>query len=120
VIAWKCTAEASRAVHDALPILVRAKSVTVMEVNPPAGRAPHIAGTDIAAHLARHGVRVEVSPTTAAEIGVGDAILSRAADLGADMIVMGAYGHSRLREFVFGGVTLHLLRHMTVPVLMSR
>jgi nucleotide-binding universal stress UspA family protein len=120
LVAWKQTTEATRAVHDALPFLRSAEAIVVMEVNPPTERVPHIAGVDIATHLARHGVRVEVSSTTATEIGVGDAILSRAAELGADMIVMGAYGHSRLREFVFGGVTLHLLRHMTVPVFMSR
>ncbi|HEX8027540.1 MAG TPA: universal stress protein [Vicinamibacterales bacterium] len=120
LVAWKQTAEATRAVHDALPLLRGAEAVVVMEVNPPTERVPHIAGVDIATHLARHDVRAEVSSTTATEIGIGDVILSRAAELGADTIVMGAYGHSRLREFVFGGVTLHLLRHMTVPVFMSR
>lgn len=118
LIAWKRTRESTRAVHDALPLLTRAKSVTVMEVNPETGDT-HIAGADIALHLARHGVKAEVSSTVAGEIDVGNAILSRASDVGADLLVMGAYGHSRLREFVFGGVTLEVLRHMTVPVLMS-
>ncbi len=119
LLAWRRTRESTRAVHDALPILARAKSVTVMEVNPESAEASHIAGADIARHLARHGVRAIVHATTADEIGVGDVILSRAADHGSDLIVMGAYGHSRLREFAFGGVTRHLLAHMTVPVLMS-
>lgn len=119
LVAWSRTQEATRALHDALPILVRAKSVTVMEVNPRHGETPHIAGADIAAHLARHGVKVEVSSMTAGDMEVAEAILSRVTDLGADLVVMGAYGHSRLREFAFGGVTLHMLRHMTVPVLMS-
>lgn len=119
MVAWNGTREATRAIHDALPVLERAKAVTVMEVNPKTGSAPRIAGTDIATHLARHGVKVEVSSTVADDIEVGDAILSRLADLGIDLLVMGAYGHSRLREYAFGGATLHILRHMTVPVFMS-
>lgn len=119
VVAWNGSREATRAIHDSLPILERAKSVTVMEVNPKTGSVPRIAGADIATHLARHGVKVEVSSTVANDIEVGDAILSRLADLGADLLVMGAYGHSRLREYAFGGATLHVLRHMTVPVFMS-
>lgn len=119
MIAWNRTRESARAVHDALPILKRAKSVIVMEVNPKTSEAPHIAGADIATHLARHGVKAEVSSTLAEDIEVGDAILSRIADLGADLLVMGAYGHSRLREYAFGGATLHILRHMTVPVFMA-
>jgi nucleotide-binding universal stress UspA family protein len=118
LIAWKRTRESTRAVHDALPLLKRAKAVRVMEVNPTKGDT-HIAGADIALHLARHGVKAEVSSTVADDIDVGNAVLSRAADLGADLLVMGAYGHSRLREFVFGGVTREILRHMTLPVLMS-
>ncbi len=119
LVAWSRTREATRAVHDALPLLTRAKSVTVMEVNPKEGEAPHIPGVDIATHLARLGVKAEASSTVAEDIDVGDAILSRLADLGADLLVMGGYGHSRLREYTFGGVTLHILKHMTVPVLMS-
>lgn len=119
MVAWNGTREATRAIHDALPLLERAKAVTVMEVNPKTGSAPRIAGMDIATHLARHGVKVEVSSTVADDIEVGDAILSRLADLGIDLLVMGAYGHSRLREYAFGGATLHILRHMTVPVFMS-
>ena len=114
LVAWNRTRESTRAVHDALPILMRAKSVTVMEVNPDRGGAPHIAGADIARHLARHGVKAEVSSTTAGDIDVGDIILARAADLGADLLVMGAYGHSRLREFTLGGVTRHLLDRKSV------
>ncbi|HEX9462122.1 MAG TPA: universal stress protein [Alphaproteobacteria bacterium] len=116
LIAWNRTREAARAVHDALPLLKRAQSVRVMEVNP---KGDHIAGADLATHLARHGVQAEVGSATASDMKIGDVILSRAADLGADLLVMGAYGHSRLREYTFGGVTLHILRHMTIPVLMS-
>ncbi len=118
LVAWSRTRESTRAVHDAMPFLTAADSVTVMEVNPKSDD-PHIAGADIALHLARHGVKAEVASITAEDIDVSDIILSRAADLGIDLIVTGAYGHSRLREYTLGGVTLQLLRHMTVPVLMS-
>jgi nucleotide-binding universal stress UspA family protein len=73
----------------------------------------------MAATLSRHGVEIETSHTVSREIGIGDELLSRAADLGADLLVMGAYGHSRVREYVFGGATRHILQHMTIPVLMS-
>ncbi|MGE0096053.1 MAG: universal stress protein, partial [Alphaproteobacteria bacterium] len=88
-------------------------------------------GADIALYLARHGVKAEahyvVAPRSSSsghrfshpKVDVGDEVLSRAADFGADMIVMGAYGHSRLRELVLGGVTHHVFRHMTVPVVVS-
>jgi nucleotide-binding universal stress UspA family protein len=118
LIAWNRTRESTRAVHDAMPFLTKAKSVRIMEVNPDRDDK-HIAGADIAVHLARHGVNAEVGATTAEDIRAGDVLLSRAADLGADLLVMGAYGHSRLREYTFGGVTLHLLQHMTIPVLLS-
>lgn len=119
LVAWNRTRESTRAAHDALPLLQRAGAVIVMEVNPPGGQPRHIAGADIAQHFARHGVKVDVASTAAPDIEVGDAILSRAADFGADMLVMGAYGHSRLREFAFGGATRHILETMTVPVLMA-
>ncbi len=118
LVAWNRTREATRALHDALPILIAAKAVTVMEVKSENGHARHIAGADIGQHLARHGVKVNVSSTVAGDIDVGNVILSRAADFGADCIVMGAYGHSRMREFVFGGATRQILASMTVPVFM--
>jgi nucleotide-binding universal stress UspA family protein len=119
LIAWNGSREATRAVHDALPILTRAKAVTILEINPTEGLQPRIPGADIAVHLARHGINTQAAATTASDISVGDTLLSRAADLGADLLVMGGYGHSRLREFAFGGATKHLLNHMTLPVFMS-
>jgi nucleotide-binding universal stress UspA family protein len=119
LIAWTATREAARSVNDALPLLKRAKEVTVLSVNPPSGEAPRIAGADIALHLARHGVKATAATTRAEDLDVGDALLSRAADLGTDLLVMGAYGHSRTREIVLGGATRHLLQYMTIPVLMS-
>ncbi len=121
MVAWDASRESARAVNDALPLLEQAKAVTVLSVNPRPGVDRHgeEPGADIALHLARHGVKVEVQHTQVEEIDVGDTVLSRLADLGSDLLVMGAYGHSRLRELVLGGVTRTLLESMTVPVLMS-
>jgi nucleotide-binding universal stress UspA family protein len=119
LIAWNGSREATRAVHDAIPILTRATKVTVLSIDPEGESRPRIPSADIALHLARHGIAAEAAATSSVDIGVGNALLSRAADLGADLIVMGAYGHSRLREMVLGGATRHLLHNITVPVLMS-
>ncbi len=121
LVAWNGSREATRAVNDALPILERADKVTVLAVNPRSGGSDHgdVPSADIALHLARHGVKAEAAQTVSNDIDVGDIILSRISDLGADLAVMGAYGHSRMRELMMGGVTRDLLRHMTIPVLMS-
>ncbi len=121
LIGWNASREASRAVHDALPLIAGAEQVTILAVNPESGGGPHgeEPGADIARHLARHGLAVTVERTAAAEVGAGDLLLNRAAEIGADLIVTGAYGHSRFRELVLGGVTRTLLRQMTVPVLMA-
>ncbi|HXP74224.1 MAG TPA: universal stress protein [Stellaceae bacterium] len=120
LVSWNRTREAVRAVNDALPMLKRAQRVTVLSINPERGDvASNPPGADVAHHLARHGVTVETSYTVAQDIAVGSAILSRASDLGADLIVMGCYGHSRFRELILGGASREILGHMTVPVLMS-
>ena len=120
LIAWNGSREATRAVHDAIPLLRRATKVTVLSIDPERDTGPiGCPSADIALHLARHGSRRKPRSTVGLDIGVGDVLLSRAADLGADLIVMGAYGHSRVREMVLGGATRHILQHMTVPVLMS-
>ncbi len=118
VVAWNGSREAARAVADAMPVLEAAKQVTVLVIDPgpELGDEP---GADITLHLARHHIAVEVAHVQAGSLEPGAALLSRAADLGADLIVMGAYGRPRLRELVLGGVTRHVLHHMTVPVLMS-
>ncbi len=122
VVAWTETRESARALNDAMPILVKADKVTVLVVNP--GGAGYTGdgmggAADIALHLARHGVNVEAARIESPEVGTGDMILNRAFDLGADLLVTGAYGHSQLREAVFGGVTRSLLDHMTLPVLLA-
>lgn len=121
LIGWSATREAARAVNDALPLIAAAERATVLTVNPRRGLDGHGAepGADIARHLARHGVTVQVEHTTSGELGEGDVLLNRAAELPADLLVIGAYGHSRLREMVLGGVTRTLLRQMTLPVLMA-
>ncbi len=119
LIAWNPSREATRAVTDAIPLLQRADNVHVMAVNPKAGEHGSVPGADIGLYLARHGVRVDVKTDHGAEIDVGNELLSRAADLDADLIVMGGYGHSRLKEWVLGGATRTILASMTAPVLMS-
>lgn len=121
LVAWNGSREATRAVHDALPILRKAKVAHVIAVNPEGGMAGHgdIPGADICLHLSRHGVNAVCEHIKSEDLNVGQMLLSRAADESADLIVMGAYGRSRLRELVLGGATRHLLRHMTVPVMMS-
>lgn len=119
LVAWNGSREATRAVTDAIPLLQRAEKVHVMAVNPRKGEHGSVPGADIGLYLARHGVRVEVKTDHGAEIDVGNELLSRAADLDADLIVMGCYGHSRLKEWVLGGATRTILGSMTAPVLMS-
>jgi len=121
LIAWNASREAARAVNDALPLIANAKKVTVLAINPRSGIGGHgdVPAADISLHLARHGLKAEAAHTVAKDISDGATLLSYAADIGADLIVAGAYGHSRARELVFGGVTRTLIAEMTVPVLFS-
>lgn len=121
LIAWNGSREASRAVADSLPLLQRAERVVVMAVNPVIDPRGHgaLPGADLAAYLAHHGVKVEAHPDNGPVAQVAEELLSRCADLDIDLLVMGAYGHSRAREWAFGGATHTILRSMTVPVLMS-
>ena len=126
LVAWNATREAARALNDALPLLRTARLVTVLAINPdrwmdasPNVSSGDLASADISLHLARHGVKAEAAHTVAKDISAGEALLSYASDIGADLIVAGAYGHSRMRELAFGGVTRTLLNEMTVPVLFS-
>jgi nucleotide-binding universal stress UspA family protein len=120
VIAWKAGRESARAVFDALPILQAAEKVQILEIKQRGDAEGTLApDTSIAASLGRHGIKPAIRTSVATDISVGDEILSRLADMGADLLVMGAYGHSRMRELVFGGATRHIARHMTVPTLFS-
>jgi nucleotide-binding universal stress UspA family protein len=128
LIAWDASKEATRAVTNALPFLIRADIVQIAVFNPNPysnvhGEQP---GSDIALFLARHGVKVELSihhterdAAKNTRLDVGNALLSLASDLSSDLLVMGAYGHSRFRETMLGGVTRTIMQTMTLPVLMS-
>lgn len=118
-VGWNGSRESTRAVTDAIPFLQQAESVQIIVINPQAGEHGAMPGSDIALYLARHGVNVEVFMDNAEQKDVGNEILSRAADFGADLIVMGAYGHSRFREMVMGGASRTVFDTMTVPVLLS-
>jgi nucleotide-binding universal stress UspA family protein len=119
LVCWDGSRTAARAIADALPFLARAKTTEVVTVTDSKSQADEIAGADIAKHLARHGLNVELQRIVAGDVDTANVILSHAADTSADFIVMGGYGHSRWREFVLGGVTRGLLSSMTVPTFMS-
>lgn len=121
LVAWNARREAARAVFDALPILRRAREAKVVWVNPQSERerAQDVPAGDICAALARHGIKCEAVEQVRPEAGVGETLLACVKDRGADLLVMGCYGHTRLREFVFGGASRHVLSHMSIPVLMS-
>ena len=119
MVCWDGSRNAARAINDAMPFLTRAKAVDVVTIAAGKDRTGEIKGVDIAQHLARHGLNVELRRINAGDVDVANVILSDAADRDADFIVMGGYGHSRLREFVLGGATRGILSSMTVPTLMS-
>ena len=116
---WDGSRAATRAIADSMPFLEKAKQVDLVIVAGGRAKSDEVPGADIGQHLARHGLKVDVKRITSPDIDVASTILSYAADCSADMIVMGGYGHSRLREFVLGGVTRGILELMTVPTLMS-
>ena len=119
MVCWDGSRAATRAIADSLPLLRKGKQVEIVMVANGRAKSDEIAGVDLGQHFARHGLNVEVKRITSPDIDVASTILSYAADTSADFLVMGGYGHSRLREFVLGGVTRGLLESMTVPVLMS-
>jgi len=119
VVAWDGSAPAATAVRVALPLLARSERVLVVTVEEPSKWTDDVPGADIATHLARHGVDVEVKRITDTAAGVAPMLLNVCADEAADWMVMGAYGHARWREFLLGGATRGVLESMTVPVLMA-
>jgi nucleotide-binding universal stress UspA family protein len=121
LVAWNASREATRAVNDALPILQQASQVTVLAINPRHGMSGDgdLPGADLALHLSRHGVKAEAASLEARDVAVAPMLLSRVADLQADLLVMGGYGHSRVREIILGGVTREILKSMTVPTVLS-
>ena len=119
LIAWDGSREAARAVRDAIPFLKKALRVEILCINPGQSDEGNVAGEGVCGYLFHHGIDSEVHRLHNKDIPTGDILLSHAADISADLVVAGAYGHTRLREKILGGVTRHLLEHMTVPVLTS-
>jgi nucleotide-binding universal stress UspA family protein len=119
MICWDGSRTATRAIADSMPFLHKAKQVEVVIVASNRPKSDEVPGADLGQHLARHGLKIDVKRITSPDIDVASTVLSYAADSSADLIVMGGYGHSRLREFVLGGATRGILESMTVPVLMS-
>ena len=117
LVAWNGSREAARAMRDALPFLARAGQVTLVAADLAPSREAELGRAR--AFLERHGVAAKARKLSGTDVEAGDVLLNAIADEGADLLVMGAYGHSRLRELVLGGATRHVLRHMTAPVLMS-
>lgn len=121
MVAWDGGREAARAVADALPLLRRADEVEVVTIDAARRFAPVEAepGSAITTHLVRHGAKARLVRLESGPLSVADLLLNRAADRGHDLLVMGAYAHSRLRDLVLGGVTRHMLKHMTLPIFTS-
>lgn len=121
VVCWDGSREAARALADAMPLMQKADTVHVLVVNAAKRGNAHgeLPGADISTHLARHGLNVELMVEEAAEIDAANMVLSRVADLGADLLVMGAFSHSQLRQTLFGGFSRTILQEMTLPVLLS-
>ena len=122
VVAWNGTQQAARAVFDALPLIKQAQETEILSLD--AVDTGHqdgaVAGVDIAAALARHGAKIVFASEPSGDVGVGEAIENRIADSNAQLLVMGAYSQSWLKEFFFGGATRTLLRSMPTATLMSR
>jgi nucleotide-binding universal stress UspA family protein len=116
-VAWKTNRESSRALNDALPLLKRSGHVHVIQVNPTDQGREDL--ERLCAHLAAHAVSARTETSIVTELGIGDVLLNRIADGGNDLLVMGAYAYTHFGNYVLGDVARHILRHMTVPVLMS-
>ena len=120
LVAWNGRREATRAVFDAMPLLKGADEVKVIWIAPDtdSDAAGDLPGVALCAALSRHGIKVEQA-SIVAKFSAEETLLFEATKFGWDLLVMGCYGHSRLREFVLGGATRHVLANTTIPVLMS-
>ena len=121
LVAWDGSRESARAIHDAIPLLKRAEFVDVVTFSEPKSAAAKLASLEsILGFLKEHGVNAESETLILDDLSVGESLLNRVVDRGVNMLVMGGYGRSRLREVVLGGVTRTVLEHTSVPVMMSR
>lgn len=121
LVGWAPTKEGTRAAHDAIPFMLKAKETNILSISKSESKDTDIShsANEIAAVLDRNGVKVNVGHRTHTGLSIGDEILNQASDSGADLIISGAYGHSRIYDFMVGATTPHLMKHMTVPVLFS-
>jgi len=119
LVCWDGSRPAARAIADAIPLLRKAGKIEVITVAEASKVTEDFPGAEIGRHLSRHGLKIEVKRIDVSKMDAANVILSHAADVSADLLVMGAYGHTRLREFILGGVTAQILASMTAPVLMS-
>lgn len=119
MVAWDGSKTAARAIHAAMPILELAEEVQVVMVEAQKLHLPGDPGADLAVYLSRHGVKVAVEKIPAPASGVSDALLNHISDNQIDLVIMGGYGHSRVREFILGGATRGMLQAMTVPCIMA-
>lgn len=121
VVAWDGSQQAARAMNDALPLLAQAKEVRLITVDAETlgDRLGELPGADATLHLARHGIRAELRKLSSGNLSVSDAILNEVGDSGADLLVMGGYGHSRMREMILGGATRGILDVMTCATLLA-
>nr|WP_222532949.1 universal stress protein [Azospirillum sp. 412522] len=121
LVAWDGSREAARAVHDGLPLIRTADEVIVLiaDAGRRDGRFGNRPGAGLLTHLGRHGVNARVKTVESGGKGIADVVLAQADDEQVDLIVMGGYGHSRLREMILGGVTRRMLERMTLPVLFA-
>jgi nucleotide-binding universal stress UspA family protein len=122
LLAWNGSKEAARAAFDALPFIIEAEKTDILVIDPPEtlDETPEAAGAEIAAALSRHGATVSVSVQKSGGIAVDDVIQTRIAETGADLLVLGAYSHSWLRQLLFGGVTRTVLRTVPIAAFLSR
>lgn len=118
-VCWDGSREASRVLRDALPLLREASQVHVLNADEDDTSRPGMMQDQVVAHLIAHGIDAKVHSALSKRNGTGRVLLDKAGDLQADMIVLGAYGHARLRELVLGGVTQHMLRYAEIPVFMA-
>lgn len=121
ILAWNGTRESARAAHDAVPFMLNASEVVILGVEGKNASENdlRVYGHDLAVSLARHGIKSNVTNYRKGDIAISDELLNAVSDRGADLIVMGAYGHSRVYDFVLGAATSGILAHMTVPTLFA-
>jgi len=118
LVGWNASREATLAVHEGLPLMAASRSVTLLSAKA-RGEDDAVPTAELIEHLGKHGLTARMELIEARDRDIAEAMNAHAATLGADLIVMDAYGHSRLRETILGGTTQAMLRHMTVPTLMA-